>query len=73
MSTFIVGCFTEKKQYVHMQYLVGDIKQGVAGFQSVHVYRNKQPRLSCKHTEVTQGLEMIPEESKNPPRTNTFV
>lgn len=56
-----------------MQYLVGDIKQGVAGFQSVHVYRNKQPRFSCKHAEVTQGLEMIPEESKNPPRTNTFV
>lgn len=50
--------------YMHTQYLVGDVKQGVAGFQCVHIHRNEQPRLSCQHTEVTQGLEMIPLRGK---------
>lgn len=47
-----------------MRYLVGDIKQSVAGFESVNVHRNKQPRLGRKHTEVTQGLEVIPERGR---------
>lgn len=56
-----------------MQYLVGDVKQGITGFQRVHVHRNEQPRFSCQHTEMTQGLQMIPRREKITAHTNTSV